>query len=326
MKNKYLYLLAAALIGIGLLYYSLKDVDLETFLNSFSNINGKYVLVSISFIFLSSLIRTVCWCRLIGISFIENYKSIFKSIIIGHMGNSIMPFRAGEFLKIYSLSKMVGKSKSYYTALTVIERFLDFMLLILLLGFGFFVIKIPIQLKSSLFGIILVTGFCFISLVVFLNNEKLRARFLDGVKLVFNESVSRKAGSVFDQLSVAVKTVRNFRSMVVAFISIFFSWLSIIVAYAFALKAFHLSFSMDIALFLMLALNIGIILPTLPAALGIYQACTILVFSQYGLAKSVALGYSFFIQAVELIPISILGLIFFLNMGFVNIQRRQEKV
>lgn len=320
MGKKYLHLFFAIFIGFGLLYFALKDVDLESFIKSYTAINWLYVSISIFLIFLSSLIRSICWSCLIKVPFIDNYKNIFKAIVIGNMGNSIMPFRSGEFLKMYALSKMVGKSKSYYFALTVIERSLDFMFLILFLGLGCFILKIPIHLKHSLFVIIFLVFSCFVCFFVFLNNQKLYFRLLSWLKLFLNERIYQIINNIFDQFSIAVKTINSGKTITIALISIFFSWLSIAVAYAFALKAFNLSFSFNIAVFLMLVLNIGILLPALPASLGIYQAGTILVFSQYGITKSVALGYSFFLQALEIIPMSILGLIFFFNRGVFNMK------
>jgi uncharacterized protein (TIRG00374 family) len=78
----------------------------------------------------------------------------------------------------------------------------------------------------------------------------------------------------------------------------------------FALQAYNLESNWLMALSVLVLLNIGMMAPTLPASLGVYQFFTVLALSYFSVEKSIALGFSFVIQAMDFIPSVLLGVVF----------------
>ena len=83
---------------------------------------------------LAYLVRAWRWqFLLIGVGHIP-LRSLWSSIMIGFMGNNILPARLGELLRAYSLGRSAGVSRSAALASVVVERILDIGVLLLIFG------------------------------------------------------------------------------------------------------------------------------------------------------------------------------------------------
>src|SRR4030095_5290853 len=71
---------------------------------------------------------------------------LFNAVMIGYMGNNLLPLRAGEVLRAYVVAR---RGESFWTVVTtmVVERVLDGLAVGLMLAAVFFLVPVPRELE-----------------------------------------------------------------------------------------------------------------------------------------------------------------------------------
>jgi len=80
------------------------------------------------------------------------------------------------------------------------------------------------------------------------------------------------------------------------------------------LNAFNLPTSMGIALLLLVVLQLGVAVPSLPARVGVFEGLCIAVLGLFGVNPNLALAYGVMLHVVVLLPPVILGLWWLLRL------------
>jgi len=65
----------------------------------------------------------------------------------------------------------------------------------------------------------------------------------------------------------------------------------------------------------MAVVNLAILIPNAPGGIGLFEFFGVALLMPLGVAKEMAVGYMFFVHAVVLIPITALGLYYFMREG-----------
>jgi len=84
----------------------------------------------------------------------------------------------------------------------------------------------------------------------------------------------------------------------------------------FMLLAFDITLPFTTAILLMIALQVGISLPSMPASIGIFEYICILTLGFFGIEESVALSFGILLHVIAFLSIIIGGLISFWIMQF----------
>ena len=126
------------LISIVFLYLVFDQIDLRQAGEALQKANYYYLLPATIFLFLSLWFRAYRW----GIFFrplkVMKLSNLFSALMVGYMGNTIFPFKLGEILRAHSIGKVENFSKVASFATIVVERMLDLIFLLLLLGIALF--------------------------------------------------------------------------------------------------------------------------------------------------------------------------------------------
>jgi uncharacterized protein (TIRG00374 family) len=96
--------------------------------------------------------------------------------------------------------------------------------------------------------------------------------------------------------------LRRPRLAIGAFASTTLSWLGLALSTWFVLRAFHLGLSPLAGLLTVIAINLALILPSSPAAVGVFEAATLVALSAYGVSTSEALPVALVLHLVNLVP------------------------
>src|SRR5437870_1612413 len=79
------------------------------------------------------------------------FRHLFSSMIIGYMANNVLPARMGEVVRMYLLERSAGISKSMSAATIVLERIIDALVLLTIVGtLSVFLPSTPLIRRSSL--------------------------------------------------------------------------------------------------------------------------------------------------------------------------------
>ena len=80
------------------------------------------------------------------------------------------------------------------------------------------------------------------------------------------------------------------------------SWLGLGLSTWFVLRAFHLGLSPLAGLLVVIAVNLALVLPSSPAAVGVFEAATVVALSAYHVPTSRALPTALVLHLLNLVP------------------------
>ncbi|HUP32691.1 MAG TPA: lysylphosphatidylglycerol synthase domain-containing protein [Gaiellaceae bacterium] len=85
------------------------------------------------------------------------------------------------------------------------------------------------------------------------------------------------------------------------------SWFVLGASYWLVMLGFDFGVSPLAGMLVTIALGLGLILPSSPAAVGVFEAATILALTAYGIGESAALSYALVLHALNFVPFLVVG-------------------
>jgi uncharacterized protein (TIRG00374 family) len=230
-----------------------------------------------------------------------------SALLIGYLFNSILPARAGEAARIVALHRRAGTSRAEATGTVVVERAYDVVSLVVLLLIASPWLPHVSWLRAAVV-LALVTSVAMTLAVVLLGiwgEGAIRFLLMPLALLPFltEEQVSRAAVRLEHGLAALTRP----RLMLGAFFWTTLSWLLVALSSWFVIVAFGLHLSPVAGLLAVIAVNLAMVLPSSPAAAGVFEAATLVALGAYGVSSSVALSYAVVLHAINLLPFVVVG-------------------
>ena len=116
---------AAAAISVLLLYYSLRGLPLDEFLEALSQANYWWLIPGVAVYFIGVWARAWRWHYLLRPVKRIPTNEMFSVVAIGYFGNNILPARMGEVLRAIVLRRREDVAISASLATIIVERIFD---------------------------------------------------------------------------------------------------------------------------------------------------------------------------------------------------------
>jgi uncharacterized protein (TIRG00374 family) len=300
--------LAILLAGI-LLYLALRQVSWSELWQAFQAIRLEYVGLAFFTTTLALAARALRWGVLVSAQKRTSLLSMFWATAAGYMGNNFLPARAGELIRSIMLGKDAGISASFVLATALTERLMDVIALVMI---GAWVIStIALALPSWLYSAIQWMALVgLLALAIFLLAPRLEKWLLKilGFLRLPEKWQTRLSGLLSQFLSGAKALVHPGRAA--AFITLtIVVWAIDGAGNVIFAHGMGLSLGFEQALLLLVALGLSSALPSTPGFVGIYQFVAVTVLPAFGWSPSQALAYILAGQAINVVTISLWGLI-----------------
>jgi uncharacterized protein (TIRG00374 family) len=122
-------------LGISLFFldFVFAEIDLTEVATAMANADYRMLLLSMVLILLHIYFRTVRWQWLLKPMGEVAFWPACRAFLIGIAGNTVLPARAGEFLRAYVLGRSTGLPKTGVFATLVVERIFDGLTVLLIL-------------------------------------------------------------------------------------------------------------------------------------------------------------------------------------------------
>ena len=144
-----LKLLIGVLISGLFLYFAFRKIDFAAMKQSFAEANYLIFIPTVLIIFFSHWLRSVRWQYFLKPIKKITVKNLFSALIIGYMGNSVLPAHLGELFRAYIIGRKENISVSSTLATIVIERIVDLLSLLLIMAFAIIFYPFPAWVKKS---------------------------------------------------------------------------------------------------------------------------------------------------------------------------------
>ena len=137
--SRKLQLAVGVVISGVCLWLSMRDVDPRAVWTALRGANYFGFVMVLATTLFGFWVRALRWRSLISLPKRISLDALFSATIIGFMSNHIMPLRLGEFVRPWALSRREGLSKTTLLATVVVERAVDMITLLGILGISLLV-------------------------------------------------------------------------------------------------------------------------------------------------------------------------------------------
>jgi uncharacterized protein (TIRG00374 family) len=299
--------------GLSLLFLwlAVREVPISQISAALDQVNGRFVSLAVGLTLAGTLARAARWKLLYYPDQKNlNYLKLAEALFIGQMLNIIIPARLGEVARIQFMGQVESRSQAHTLGTIAVEKMFDILALLVLM----FLVPVSVSLpawfqdsKASL--LVLVIAFFGVSLILSYGKDRLLTLLESTVRFLPEDSrvkIQREIGLALSSLDVlrspwVVLRLQGW-SFLIWSIGILINYITFL--------ALGLSSSFTTALFLLVVLQVGIAVPSVPGKLGIFQYLCILALAPFGFGKSSALSYSVLLYLVAVGPVLLLGAFF----------------
>jgi uncharacterized protein (TIRG00374 family) len=298
-------ILLGLLVSAGLLVYFFRDVDLRVIASHLQGTLWSFLALSVILNSLSLWMRAWRWAFLFPPG--PRPTHLFRALLVGYMGNNLLPLRAGELVRIYVASRHGPRFWTTF-ATVVVERVLDGLAVGLIVAGVLLLVPLPVEVRWPI--------------LVFLGIEVVAIGLLaliataPGVCRVLIETLFRRMGWIerrlLDLLDMMTEGLRGLRDpghvlpIVLTSVGV---WLLFALSVWTALHAAHLDLPLRAAFTVLAFLGLGVSLPSSPGFVGIVQAATVLALALFAVPRTEALSFSLLLHASHFFPVTAAGLL-----------------
>jgi len=315
MKQRYTILLGLV-IGILLLALVLNGVDLRRVEQALASADYGVVLPAALLLVMGLGTRTLRWRGLLD-DRLPLWHG-FNILNISYLFNGALPFRLGELVRLFLVTRLADPIPASTTLSTVLaERLLDLLAVLGMLGLVLTMLPVPAYITVG--GATLGTG-ALIGLVILVVMAR-RPEWAQGAVVWIQTRVPLLARWRLDALVArfldGARPLSTWRGLVRAVFWTAISWgLSVVAGYILMLAFFPEPTWAATLLFIVMA-SLAVSVPYVPGAAGSYEAGVVVALglTGFGQPEGVALAFAIVLHATNLIVYVVMGVIGLLLEG-----------
>jgi uncharacterized protein (TIRG00374 family) len=295
-------------VSAALLVYLFWNVDLHEVATRLANTNWWFLALSVGLNLGSLWLRAWRWYYLFPPG--SHPSHLFNALMIGYLGNNVLPLRAGEVVRAYVASR---RGQRFWTVLAtiVVERALDGLVVGLIVLALFLAIPIPAQFRWPA-AIFLIADFGAMFLLAVIAVAPEHCAILIRALLHRWAWGERRAMDVLGTMSEGLRGVRAGHHVIPVALSTIVIWVLFALSMWTGLRAAHLDLPLVASWAVLAFLGLGVSLPSSPGYLGVVQAATVLALALFSVPRTEALSFSLLIHASQFIPVTVYGLVLLL--------------
>ncbi len=316
LRSRWAVLILGLLVSAGLLWFAFRDLQLHELLEALRGANYWWLVPGLAVYFVSVWFRSWRWGFLLRGSQPISATRLFPVVVIGYMGNNVLPLRLGEVLRAYVLWRRARVNIGTSLTTAVLERLFDGLTMVLFVLFGLLFVPMS-PFFSHLVTVASVVFFG--ALVVFLSLAA-RPRLLSRIthRLIETLVPERFRDPLFELVEGVIdglESLRSGRDVLVLFAVTLCVWVLEMVNYWLISFAFDLHLPYFGILLTGGVVNLLTALPSLPGYIGTFEAGGIRTLTMVGAPAGPAASYVLVLHAIVLIPVTLLGIVFVAREG-----------
>ena len=315
IASPYFRLFVGLLVSGLTLYLALRNVTFSEVWAAISQADVRFIVLAFLCVVVTNLAKTYRWRVLLG----EAGKRVpllelLKALLVGQMLNTLYPMRIGDLSRAYVIGG-IGPGRVFTMGTVLLEKLLDmfsysilFILLILL-------IRLPAWVSNSAYSFSLVVLVATVAIFFLAYRPgyfvQLGERVLGIMPEKFYQYTANRFRSGVASLGVLQSSAGLFR---LAFWLIIV-WVSAILTNFLTMRALHIQLPWTASLLVLVILQVGIAIPSVPGRLGIFEYMCILALGVFNVDQATALTYGILLHSLVMLPTLLFGMLFFAMMG-----------
>lgn len=305
--SRRLLILAAVAVTLGFSYLALNGIDFKDAWRGLRASDYWWLIPALIAFGLGNVARALRWRSLFRRGRRPPLSTTLNAMMIGYFYNNILPARAGEPARVLVLTQRSSAPPVEITGTVVLERLYDVVAVLLI----FFAAEpwLPtvswVGTAAVVAGVLAVAIAIAATVLVIFEDRPLRA-ILRPLRRYSHFSGERLESTV-EELVHGLGGLHDWRVALEGLAWTIVAWmLSSLCAY-FVIVAFHIPVPFSAAVLVQVAIGLAMILPSPPAAVGVFEGATLIALRAYGVSRSQALPYGVVLHLVNFVPFVIIG-------------------
>lgn len=321
--------LIGIVISVIFIYLAFKDVNFEEMWQALLRANYWWLVPALAFMLISHGFRALRWRYFMAPIKTVRVHPLFSALMIGYASNNILPLRLGEFLRAFAIGKSQNISKTSAFATVIVERLIDVLSLLIVLAIAILVYPLPQAIKNGGYVIFAFTVGAIVLLVLLMKKKESTLNLMS--KMMPSKLFGLIEPSIrsFLQGFSVLRKSEHYLSITITSVLVWVFYILVVYVSFFAFD-FYNRYGLDIwASFVVLGtVSIGIMIPSSPGYVGTYHWFCMKSLSFYGIPESEALSFAVISHALNTIPFTVLGLLYFWreNLRFSDAVAEKELV
>jgi uncharacterized protein (TIRG00374 family) len=269
------------LVSVGFGYLAVRKVDAGEAWVAVRSSDPAWLVPALGTLAVAVVMRAIRWAFLFTPQTRPPLGAVVRALLVGYFFNNVLPARAGEAARVVALHRSSGNSRAEVAATVVLERVFDLVALVSLL----FVASpwLPdvtwARAAAVLAGAVGLACLALAVSVAVWRDRPFRLLLRPLVLLPFfpEERLARAALNLLGGLAAVRRP--SLTGLALGWTT--GSWLALGLSSWFVLRAFHLGLSPLAGLLTVIAINLALVLPSSPAAVGVFEAATLVALAAY---------------------------------------------
>ncbi|MDR3256440.1 MAG: flippase-like domain-containing protein [Endomicrobium sp.] len=304
-KKHFVKIFLGVLFSTILIYLTLRQIDFRNSLDFIKNTNYFILLAGILIYAFTYILRSIRYYFIILPVKKTRIMENFPYTMLGFFANNIIPLRLGELIRAKITGERLCISRSSVLATIVIERLFDIVMFILFFFTIMIYMSFPEFIKKSFSFLVIIFIICLVVLYMMLINENKALNFLS--KIHIPAIMKSLITEFFNKFTSGLVILRTPSVLIKSFITSIVIW----VLEALCLLLVAASCGVDISLlgavFTVIIIGIGAIIPTAPGYLGAFEFMGVTALSILSIDKNAAFVCIALYHFIQLIVIFALG-------------------
>ena len=230
-------------------------------------------------------------------------------MMIGYMVNNVLPLRAGELVRVYVVARRWGGHFWTAAATLIVERVLDSLCIVLILGVLIFLVPVPpiVEWAAIIMLAIDVVG---ISVLVAIAAAPARCRRVLEALSHRWPGLQARLLTGFETFLHGLDGIRSRSHALPLLAWTVVIWLIPAAAAWTSLRAVNLHLPWLAGWVVLAFVGLGVSIPSAPGYVGVFHAAAALATGIFGVSKTDGVGYGIVFHACQFITVTVLGWIY----------------
>jgi glycosyltransferase 2 family protein len=295
-------------VTLAFSYVAFSNLDLAQAWRAVRMSDAWWLIASLGAFALSALTRAARWRSLFARGRRPPIAAVTNAMLLGYFYNNILPARAGEAARVVVLTQRSSTTPVEIVGTVVLERLYDvFAILVIFFAAEPWLVHVSWFGAAAVAAIVLALAIAAAAIVLAIFGDRpLRVllRPLSRLSLLSGERLEHTIAELVHGLS----GLRHPDVALEAFAWTLLSWLLTAASTAFVIVAFHLHLpAVAGGVLVTVAIGLSMILPSPPAAVGVFEGAALIALRAYRVPHSSALSCALVLHMVNFIPLVLAG-------------------
>lgn len=303
-------LAVSILVSLLFLFLAVRGVDFGQVWVAIQTMNPVTASLAVLVAILTLIAKAARWQAIYAPRRHIPFHRSFSILMIGLWANAFLPLRVGEILRAFLLGEVEKESKTFALGTIFLEKLADLATLALALIILFTQLVIPKWVWESWISTLVVVAVVIGAVVVliFYNQPILKV-----LNVILSKIIPRwrdRILAIAKEGMTSLQMLKQPRQVVAVSVWSLIIWF--LSAYNFVLifRAFDLTLSFWVALFIVIVLQLGVAIPSSPGKIGVFHYLVIVGLSIFNVPKDIGLTVGVVSHLMIYAPIAILGIFY----------------